>query len=127
MNYDSGPGRKWLFFLGGAAAAALFVLLPRSQVVITIAWIGMTIGLLGAAAHAYRCRVTTDSHGVTIRLWAKRREIPWHQIAEVDVVPVNPRIMLRTGEAIRLLDNWHAHPAQVADNVRRKWTETNHE
>ena len=50
MTYDSGPGRKWLFFVGGALGAAIFALLPRSEVVITIAWIGMAIGLLGAGA-----------------------------------------------------------------------------
>lgn len=123
MSYDSGPGRKWLFFVGGAVTSACFALIPRDYFVITVAWVGMAIGLLGAAAHARRCRVTTDTHGVTIRLWAGRRHVAWHQITAVEVTPIDPKVMLITGEAVRLLDNWHAHPAEVADAVRRRWLE----
>lgn len=121
--YDSGPGRKWLFFVFGAGVCAFLALAGlqrRDPSVFQVAWVAAALGLTLAAARAHRLRVTADEHGVTVRTWAHATSYAWGDVKTVFGTPERPMLVLQNGAEVVLLDNWHADPASVGAEVRRR-------
>ena len=121
--YDSGPGRKWLFFVFGAGMFAFLTLtgLRRGDpLVFQLARVAATLGLTLAAYRASRLRVTADDEGVTVRTWASATRYAWEDVKTVFGTPERPVLVLRTGDEVVLLDNWHHDPSSVGAEVRRR-------
>ena len=121
--YDSGPGRKWLFFVFGAGIFAFLALvgLRRSDpVAFHFGRVAATLALTLAAVRAHRLRVTADDDGVTVRTWASATRYAWDDVKTVFGTPERPVLVLRTGEEVVLLDNWHEDPSSVGAEVRRR-------
>lgn len=121
--YDSGPGRKWLFFVFGAgvfAFLALAGLQRRDPTVFQVARVAAALGLTLAAVRAHRLRVTADEHGVTVRTWSSATSYAWGDVKTVFGTPERPVLVLQNGAEVVLLDNWHADPASVGAEVRRR-------
>lgn len=121
--YDSGPGRKWLFFVFGAGFCLFLALVglrrdgPGAfQVARLLAFAGMAM----AALRAHRLRVTADEKGVTVRTWAHATSYAWEDVKTVFGTPERPMLVLRTGAEVVLLDNWHQDPSSVGAEVRRR-------
>jgi len=121
--YDSGPGRKWLFFVFGAGMSAFLALvgLRRNQpLAFQVAWVAVTLGMTLAAYRASRLRVTADDDGVIVRTWAHATRYGWEDVKTVFGTPERPVLVLRTGDEVVLLDNWHQDPSLVGAEVRRR-------
>jgi hypothetical protein len=121
--YDSGPGRKWLFFVFGAAVAAFLALVGLRRgglLAVPLGWVGVTLGLLLAAIRAHALRVNADDEGVTVRTWAANTRYAWEDVKTVFGTPERPVLVLRTGAEVVLLDNWHPDPSSVGAEVRRR-------
>ncbi len=121
--YDSGPGRKWLFFVFGAGMFAFLALvgLRRSDpVAFQFGRVLATLLLTLVAYRASRLRVTADDDGVTVRTWASATRYAWDDVKTVFGTPERPVLVLRTGEEVVLLDNWHHDPSSVGAEVRRR-------
>ncbi len=121
--YDSGPGRKWLFFVFGAGMFAFLALvgLRRSDpVAFQFGRVMATLLLTLVAYRASRLRVTADDEGVTVRTWAHATRYAWEDVKTVFGTPERPVLVLRNGEEVVLLDNWHQDPSSVGAEVRRR-------
>lgn len=121
--YDSGPGRKWLFFVFAAGVFVFLALvgLRRSDpLAFQLARVLATLGLILAAIRAHSVRVTADDDGVTVRTWAHNTRYAWEDVKTVFGTPERPVLVLRTGAEVVLLDNWHQDPASVGAEVRRR-------
>jgi len=121
--YDSGPGRKWLFFLFGAgmfAFLALVGLRRDDSLAFELGRLIAVAGLVLAAVRAHRLRVTADETGVTVRTWANATSYEWEDVKTVFGTPERPVLVLRTGAEVVLLDNWHPDPSSVGAEVRRR-------
>ncbi len=121
--YDSGPGRKWLFFVFGAGMFAFLALvgLRRSDpVAFQFGRVLATLLLTLVAYRASRLRVTADDDGVTVRTWASATRYAWDDVKTVFGTPERQVLVLRTGEEVVLLDNWHHDPSSVGAEVRRR-------
>lgn len=121
--YQSGPGRKWLFFVFGAGIFLFLgvVGLQRDDPpVFEVARLAAFLGLLLAAVRAHRLGVTADDEGVTVRTWAHATSYAWEDVRTVFGTPERPVLVLRTGAEVVLLDNWHQDPASVGAEVRRR-------
>ncbi|MEO5680795.1 MAG: PH domain-containing protein [Acidimicrobiales bacterium] len=121
--YDSGPGRKWLFFVFGAGMFAFVALLglrrhesPLFEAARLLAGLGMTL----AAFRSHRLGVTADDDGVTVRTWAHATAYAWGDVKTVFGTPERPVLVLRDGSEVVLLDNWHHDPSSVGAEVRRR-------
>jgi hypothetical protein len=121
--YDSGPGRKWLFFVFGAGVAAFLALVSTRRgdpAAIPFGWVGATLVFVLLALRASRLRVTADEDGVTVRTWANATRYEWEDVKTVFGTAERPVLVLRTGEEVVLLDNWHHDPSSVGAEVRRR-------
>lgn len=121
--YDSGPGRKWLFFVFGAGIFAFLALIGLRRADPLVFELGRLIaagGLVLAAVRAHRLRVTADEAGVTVRTWANAAAYAWEDVKTVFGTPERPVLVLRTGDEVVLLDNWHPDPSSVGAEVRRR-------
>ena len=121
--YDSGPGRKWLFFVFGAgmfAFLALIGLRGNDPLAFHLGRVLVTLGLILAAVRASRLGVTADDDGVTVRTWAHATRYAWDDVKTVFGTPERPVLVLRTGDEVVLLDNWHQDPSSVGAEVRRR-------
>ncbi len=121
--YDSGPGRKWLFFVFGAGVFAFLALVGLRRNDLPLFQLGRVIVALGltlAALRAHRLRVTADDDGVTVRTWAHATRYAWEDIKTVFGTAERPMLVLRTGAEVVLLDNWHHDPSSVGAEVRRR-------
>ena len=121
--YSSGPGRKWLFFVFGAGMfvfLALVGLRRNDPLVFELARLAACLGLVLAAVRAHRLGVTADDAGVTVRTWSHATSYRWEDVKTVFGTPERPVLVLRTGEEVVLLDNWHHDPASVGAEVRRR-------
>ncbi len=121
--YDSGPGRKWLFFVFGAGIflfLALVGLRRDDPEVFQIGRVVAGLGLTLAAIRAARLRVTADDEGVTVRTWAHATRYAWEDVKTVFGTPERPVLVLHTGAEVVLLDNWHHDPSEVGAEVRRR-------
>ena len=121
--YDSGPGRKWLFFVFGAgmfAFLALIGLRRENQPAFELGCLFAALSLVLAAVRAHRLRVTADENGVTVRTWANATSYGWEDVKTVFGTPERPVLVLRTGAEVVLLDNWHPDPSSVGAEVRRR-------
>ena len=121
--YDSGPGRKWLFFVFGAGAFAFLTLVGlrrNDPVAFQFGRVLATLLLTLTAYRASRLRVTADDDGVTVRTWASATRYAWEDVKTVFGTPERPVLVLRTGEEVVLLDNWHQDPSSVGAEVRRR-------
>lgn len=121
--YDSGPGRKWLFFLFGAGMFAFLALVGLRRddpAAFEIGRLLAVLGLVVAAVRAHRLRVTADEAGVVVRTWANATSYAWEEVKTVFGTPERPVLVLRTGAEVVLLDNWHADPSSVGAEVRRR-------
>jgi len=121
--YDSGPGRKWLFFVFGAGMFAFLALvgLRRSDPsVFQFGRLLATLGLTLTAIRAHRLRVTADDKGVTVRTWAHATRYAWEDVKTVFGTAECPMLVLRTGAEVVLLDNWHHDPTSVGAEIRRR-------
>lgn len=121
--YDSGPGRKWLFFVFGAGMAAFLALIGlrrNDPVAFQFGRMLATLVLTLAALRAHRLGVTADDDGVTVRTWAHATRYAWEDVKTVFGTPERPVLVLRTGAEIVLLDNWHQDPSSVGAEVRRR-------
>ena len=121
--YDSGPGRKWLFFVFGAGVFAFLALVGLRRSDPVAFQLGRLLALLGltlAAIWAHRLRVTADDEGVTVRTWAAATRYDWEDVKTVFGTPERPTLVLRTGAEVVLLDNWHQDPSSVGAEVRRR-------
>jgi len=121
--YDSGPGRKWLFFVfwaGMFAYLALVGLRRSDALVFQLGRLIATLGLTLIAIRAHRLRVTADDEGVTVRTWAHATRYAWEDVKTVFGTPERPMLVLRTGDEVVLLDNWHQDPSSVGAEVRRR-------
>ena len=121
--YDSGPGRKWLFFVFGAGIflfLALVGLRRSDQLVLQLGRMTVALGLTLAAIRASRLRVTADDDGVIVRTWAHSTQYDWDDVKTVFGTPERPVLVLRTGAEVVLLDNWHHDPSSVGAEVRRR-------
>jgi hypothetical protein len=121
--YDSGPGRKWLFFLFGAGTFAFFGLVGvgRHVAVPLLAARALAAGAFALAAwRAHGLRVTADDEGVTVRTWAHATRYAWEDVKAVAGTPQRPVLVLRTGAEVVLLDSWHHDPQAVGVEVRRR-------
>lgn len=121
--YDSGPGRKWLFFVFGAGMflfLALIGLRRHDPAVFAFGRLVVILGLGLTALRAHRLRVTADERGVTVRTWAHSTAYAWEDVKTVFGTPERPVLVLRNGSEVVLLDNWHADPSSVGAEVRRR-------
>jgi predicted alpha/beta hydrolase len=121
--YDSGPGRKWLFFVFGAGTAAFLALVGLrrgDQAAFHIGWVMVVLGFTLAAIRARRLGVMADEEGVTVRTWAHSTRYAWEDVKTVFGTPERPVLVLRTGAEVVLLDNWHHDPSSVGAEVRRR-------
>lgn len=121
--YDSGPGRKWLFFVFGAGMfgfLALVGLRRGDPLAFQLGRAVAALGLLLAAIRAHALRVTADDDGVTVRTWASATRYAWEDVKTVFGTPERPVLVLRTGAEVVLLDNWHQDPSSVGAEVRRR-------
>jgi len=121
--YDSGPGRKWLFFVfasGMFAFLALVGIQRDDPPVFEVARILAALVLLLAGVRAHRIGVKADDSGVTVRTWAQATTYPWGEVRTVFGTPERPVLVLKTGAEVVLLDNWHQDPASVGAEVRRR-------
>ena len=121
--YDSGPGRKWLFFAFGAGMFAFLALVGLRRHDPLAFELGRLIAVAGfvlAAVRAHRLRVTADETGVTVRTWANATSYDWEDVKTVYGTPERPVLVLRTGVEVVLLDNWHPDPSLVGAEVRRR-------
>jgi len=121
--YDSGPGRKWLFFVFGAGLfvfLALVGLRRDDPLAFQLGRVLVALGLTLAAHRASRLRVTADDEGVTVRTWAHATRYAWEDVKTVFGTPERPVLVLRTGDEVVLLDNWHHDPSSVGAEVRRR-------
>jgi len=121
--YDSGPGRKWLFFVFGAGVFAFLALVGLRRNDLPLFQLGRVIVALGltlAALRAHRLRVTADDDGVTVRTWAHATRYAWEDVKTVFGTAERPMLVLRTGAEVVLLDNWHQDPSSVGAEVRRR-------
>ncbi len=121
--YDSGPGRKWLFFVFGAGMfvfLALIGLRRDDPLAFEIGRLLAVLGLVVAAVRAHRLGVTADDTGVTVRTWANATSYDWEDVKTVFGTPERPVLVLRTGAEVVLLDNWHPDPSSVGAEVRRR-------
>jgi len=121
--YDSGPGRKWLFFVFGAGIFAFLTLVGLRQSDAAALHFGRVLAMLGlalAAVRASRLRVTADDEGVTVRTWAHSTRYAWEDVKTVFGTPERPVLVLRTGAEVVLLDNWHHDPSSVGAEIRRR-------
>ena len=121
--YDSGPGRKWLFFLFAAGMCAFLVMGGLRRTDPVVFQVGRVIAMLGltlAAVRAHRLRVTADEDGVTVRTWAHSTRYVWEDVKTVFGTPERPVLVLRSGAEVVLLDNWHHDPSSVRAEVRRR-------
>lgn len=121
--YDSGPGRKWLFFVFGAgmfAFLALVGLRRDDSLAFQFGRVLAALALTLAALRAHRLRVTADDDGVTVRTWAHATRYAWEDVKTVFGTPERPVLVLRTGAEVVLLDNWHHDPSSVGAEVRRR-------
>jgi len=121
--YDSGPGRKWLFFLFGAgmfAFLALVGLRRNDPAIFQLGRLIATLGLTLTAIRAHRLRVTADDDGVTVKTWAHATRYAWEDVKTVFGTAERPMLVLRTGAEVVLLDNWHQDPSSVGAEVRRR-------
>lgn len=121
--YDSGPGRKWLFFLFGAGVFAFLALvgLRRNEpAAFHLARLFAMLGFTLAAVRASRLRVTADEDGVIVRTWASSTRYAWEDVKTVFGTPERPVLVLRTGAEVVLLDNWHHDPSSVGAEIRRR-------
>jgi hypothetical protein len=121
--YDSGPGRKWLFFVFGAGTAAFLALLNLRRGIaapLLFGWVLAALGFTLAAVRAHRLRVVADDEGVTVRTWASSTRYVWEDVKTVFGTPERPVLVLRTGDEVVLLDNWHHDPSSVGAEIRRR-------
>ena len=121
--YDSGPGRKWLFFVFGAGMFAFLALIGLGRDDPQAFELGRLIavaGLVLAAVRAHRLGVTADETGVTVRTWVNATSYDWEDVKTVFGTPERPVLVLRTGAEVVLLDNWHPDPSSVGAEVRRR-------
>ncbi len=121
--YDSGPGRKWLFFVFGAGMFAFLALIGLRRddpLAFELGRLIAVAGLVLAAVRAHRLRVTADETGVTVRTWANATSYDWEDVKTVFGTPERPVLVLRTGAEVVLLDNWHPDPSSVGAEVRRR-------
>jgi len=121
--YDSGPGRKWLFFVFGAGIFVFLALVGFQRgdpAIFEVARLLAVLGLLLAAARARRLGVTADEDAVTVRTWAHATSYAWDDVRTVFGTPERPVLVLRSGTEVVLLDNWHADPSSVGAEVRRR-------
>lgn len=121
--FDSGPGRKWLFFLFGAATFAFLLLRGLAgDEPAAFHWM-RALGVLGFGMMAWRAHglgVHADDHGLRVRTWSGARHFVWADVTDVRGEPRVPQLHLRDGTSMPLLDNWHADPESVAAEVRRR-------
>jgi len=121
--YDSGPGRKWLFFVFGAGMfgfLALIGLRRHDPLAFELGRLIAVAGLALAAVRAHRLGVIADETGVTVRTWAHATSYDWEDVKTVFGTPERPVLVLRTGAEVVLLDNWHPDPSSVGAEVRRR-------
>ena len=121
--YDSGPGRKWLFFLLPAGIFGFLALVGLQRDDPLAFEFGRLLAVLGLAAfavRAHRLGVTADENGVTVRTWANATSYDWEDVKTVFGTPERPVLVLRTGAEVVLLDNWHPDPSSVGAEVRRR-------
>ncbi len=121
--YDSGPGRKWLFFVFGAGMFVFLFLVGLRRgdpTAFGLARLAACLGLILAAVRARRLGVSADAEGVTVRTWAHATSYRWEDVKTVFGTPERPVLVLRTGDEVVLLDNWHGDPASVGAEVRRR-------
>ncbi len=121
--YDSGPGRKWLFFVFGAGVFAFLAVLGLRRadpLAFQLGRVTAALGLTLAAFRAVRLRVTADDEGVVVRTWAHATRYAWEDVKTVFGTPERPVLVLRTGDEVVLLDNWHQDPSSVGAEVRRR-------
>ena len=121
--YDSGPGRKWLFFVFGAGMFLFLALIGLRRSDPQVFQVGRMVAVLGltlAAVRAHRLRVTADDDGVTVRTWAHSTRYAWEDVKTVFGTAERPVLVLRTGAEVVLLDNWHQDPSSVGAEVRRR-------
>ncbi len=121
--YESGPGRKWLFFVFGAGTfvfLALAGLRKDDPTAFEIARLVAVLGLAAAALRAHRLGVTANGDGVTVRTWTRSTCHAWDEIRTVFGAPERPVLVLRSGAEVVLLDNWHPDPTSVGAEVRRR-------
>ena len=121
--YDSGPGRKWLFFVFGAGMFAFLALVGLRRddpLAFELGRLIAVAGLVLAAVRAHRLRVTADENGLTVRTWANATSYDWEDVKTVFGTPERPVLVLRTGAEVVLLDNWHPDPSSVGAEVRRR-------
>ena len=121
--FDSGPGRKWLFFLFGAGVCAFLALVGLQRddpFAFEIGRLLVVVGLALGAVRAHRLRVTADDEGVTVRTWANATAYAWEDVKTVFGTPERPVLVLRNGSEVVLLDNWHEDPSSVGAEIRRR-------
>jgi hypothetical protein len=122
-RYDSGPGRKWLFFVFGAGAAAFLALVNLQRgdpTPLLFGWVLAALAFTLAAIRAHRLGVVADDDGVTVRTWASSTRYAWEDVKTVFGTPERPVLVLRTGSEVVLLDNWHQDPSSVGAEIRRR-------
>jgi len=121
--YESGPGRKWLFFVFGAGMFAFLVIVGLRRTDPVVFQVGRVLAMLGltlAAVRAHRLGVKADEDGVTVQTWAHSTRYAWEDVKTVFGTPERPVLVLRTGVEVVLLDNWHHDPSSVGAEVRRR-------
>jgi len=121
--YDSGPGRKWLFFLFGAGMFAFLALVGLRRDDFLAFELGRLLAVVAlglGAVRAHRLGVTADDAGVTVRTWAHATAYTWEDVRTVFGTPERPVLVLRNGSEVVLLDNWHQDPSSVGAEIRRR-------
>jgi len=121
--FDSGPGRKWLFFVFGAATFAFLLLRGLGRPDPGVLDAARALGVLGFGATAWRAHglgVHADDRRLTVRTWRGNRNWSWPEIQDITGEPGSPQVQLTDGTAHHLLDNWHASPENVGAEVRRR-------
>jgi hypothetical protein len=121
--FDSGPGRKWLFFLFGAATFAFLLLRGLHTTDAGPLHLARALGVLAFGATAWRAHglgVRADDRGLTVRTWRGNSHLAWPEIQDIAGEPRAPLVRLRSGSTIPLLDNWHSDPDAVGAEVRRR-------
>jgi hypothetical protein len=121
--YDSGPGRKWLFFLFGAVVFAFLLLRGVGAGNATVLQAARGLGVLAFGATAWRAHglgVHADDRGLSVRTWRGNMSWAWSDVLDITGEARAPHVDLGDGTRVPLLDNWHADPEGVGAEVRRR-------
>ena len=100
-QYNLRHSSRFRLFLIGVALypvvlIAIVVLIARGQITVTELLLGLGIGLLAVVALPFIARLrtkrdervlTVDAHGIRTSVGKRSGQVPWNQVASIDVTP----------------------------------------